>query len=259
MSEISTGDTENGSKGRRDVQRVWLVRHGLTQWNTQQRLCGQHDIPLSNTGKAQARWLASQLRDMPVTTVYTSDLGRARETAKLIASRRTAPVEVISSAAWREVAFGAWEGLTYAEIAVAFKDSLSFFADPELSAPPGGESLTDVLQRAQAALAEILHHISFSSTSDVVIVSHGGTLRGLLCTLLGMPLNRQWQLRLDPGSLSAVDLSRGDNGSLVTTLALLNSQRPPHIRRGVARVASDRPMRVDAVLTQQEMEPIRDA
>lgn len=259
MSEIPSGDTEDGSKRGRGVQRVWLVRHGLTPWNMQQRLCGQRDIPLSNTGKAQARWLASQLRDAPVTTVYTSDLSRARETAKLIATRRTAPVQVISSAAWREVAFGAWEGLTYAEIAEAFKDSLSFFADPEQSAPPGGESLTDVLHRAQSALAEVLQQHAFASSSDVVIVSHGGTLRGLLCTLLGMPLNRQWQLRLDPGSLSAVDLSPGENGSLVTTLALLNSQRPPHTRRGVTRVASVYPMRVDAVLTQQEMEPIRDA
>ena len=62
---------------------------------------------------------------------------------------------------------------------------------------------------------------------DIVIVSHGGTLRGLLCALLGISLSYQWQLRMDPGSLSAVDLSLDECGSPVATLALLNWQRSP--------------------------------
>jgi broad specificity phosphatase PhoE len=64
---------------------------------------------------------------------------------------------------------------------------------------------------------------------DVVIVSHGGPLRVLLCNLLGMPIQRQWQLRLDPGSLSAIDLLPVHQPSAPNAiLALLNVQRPTY-------------------------------
>lgn len=214
------------------MQRTWLVRHGLTEWNIQQRYCGHRNIPLSATGRAQARWLATQLRSIPVTAIYTSDLTRAQETAQIIATKRLSPVEVTVSPAWREIDFGAWEGLTYAEIATAFKDQPGFFTDPEHYSPPGGESLLNVLRRVQPALAEIIHNQSPTGGGDIVIVSHGGTLRALLCTLLGMPLSHQWRLRLDPGSLSAIDLSLGENGSLLGALTLLNFQRPHVWRRG---------------------------
>jgi alpha-ribazole phosphatase len=208
------------------VRRIWLVRHGLTAWNAQKRYCGHSDIPLAPAGRGQARWLASQLRGVPLRAIYSSDLARARATAEFIARGRPAPVEVAVSGAWREIAFGAWEGLTYAEIAGAFAQRLDFFTDPEHFAPPGGESLSDLLRRVQPALTGILQD-SFSGAGDIAIVSHGGTLRGLLCVLLGLPLRQQWQLRLDPGSLSAVDAVFVTGGPPVATLALLNWQRSP--------------------------------
>src|SRR5579859_5662720 len=204
------------------MQRAWLVRHGLTTWNIQQRFCGHSNIPLCAPGRAQAHRLASQLRCMPITAIYTSDLARAQETAQIIATHRPSPVEVIASPAWREINFGAWEGLTYSEIATTCKDQPGFFSDPAHHTPPGGESLTDVLRRVQPALAEIAHNSFSSGGGDIVIVSHGGTLRALLCVLLDMPLSSQWRLRLDPGSLSAIDLSPDENGSLLATLAMLN-------------------------------------
>ncbi len=228
------------------VQRIWLVRHGQTAWNEQGRFCGHTDISLSTVGRRQARTLASYLQRMPITTIYSSDLSRARETAEIIAARnvhrgnretarvsptRTVPQNVgetlavsqqpkiIISPLWREINFGAWEGLTYNEIATSFVDQLSFFTDPEHYAPPQGETLAEVLQRVIPALQAIMQH---DHKGEIVLVSHGGVLRGLLCVLLGMPLSSQWQLRIDTGSLSVIDVSLDEHGALLASLAGLN-------------------------------------
>jgi broad specificity phosphatase PhoE len=226
MVEAKTGVTTAKNSEGQNTRRLWLVRHGLTEWNAQQRFCGHSDIPLSAQGRVQARWLARQLQEEAIATLYTSDLVRARETAEIIASQSTPGLQLKVSAGWREIDFGAWEGLTYAEIAEQCQDQLGFFADPEQCSPPGGESLAHMLQRVHAELAAIACSGDSPMDGDVVIVSHGGPLRVLLCSILGMPFQRQWQLRLDPGSLSAIDLLPvGELGAPRAILALLNVQR----------------------------------
>ena len=236
------------------IQRIWLVRHGPTTWNVQQRFCGTTDIPLSPIGRRQARHIASQLRARPIVAIYSSDLLRAKETAEIIVQkingkggRKTAKVSptpnnlhigktlavslphptissrvVVASPVWREIAFGAWEGLTYNEIATTFPDQLGFFTDPEHIAPPEGETLHDVLQRVYPVLLAIVQQ---GHSGEIVIVSHGGILRGLLCSLLGMPLRNQWQLHIDTGSLSVIDVSLDEHGGLLASLVGLNVQQ----------------------------------
>src|SRR5215472_5236918 len=114
-SKISTTTAKRDEE--QNTRRIWLVRHGLTEWNTQQRFCGHSDVTLSAQGRVQARWLARRLQEEKISTIYSSDLSRARDTAEIIASRRTQAVPVKASPAWREIDFGAWEGLTYGEIA----------------------------------------------------------------------------------------------------------------------------------------------
>ncbi|HZU71039.1 MAG TPA: histidine phosphatase family protein [Ktedonobacteraceae bacterium] len=231
------------------------MRHGLTEWNIQQRYCGHSDIPLAAQGREQALWIAEQLQQASIVAIYASDLLRARETAEIIASRRTQVIQIKASAEWREMDFGAWEGLTYMQIVEQFKDHLAFFTDPEHHAPPHGESLFHLKRRVMDALSAMLHD-NASPPGDIVIVSHGGPLRILLCSLLGMSLSRQWQLRLDPGSISAIDLlpgseilrcaqndrplrhndpgtchsERSEESEPRATLALLNVQAPFSIR-----------------------------
>ena len=234
MVEAKTGATTAKNDEGQNTRRLWLVRHGLTAWNAQQRFCGHSDIPLSARGRVQAHWLAQLLQGEAISTMYTSDLVRARETAEIIASQRTQGLQVRVSAAWREIDFGAWEGLTYAEIAEQCQDQLGFFSDPEQCSPPGGESLAQMLQRIRAELAAIASSGDWTIEGDVVIVSHSGPLRVLLCSILGMPLERQWQLRLDPGSLSAIDLLPIEEPSAPRAiLALLNVQRSAHAGHSV--------------------------
>lgn len=210
------------------VRRLWLVRHGTTTWNLEQRFCGHHDIPLSERGRSQARWLARCLRLENIGAIYTSDLQRARETAQLIAERQPIAVPLHISPAWREMSFGDWEGLTYQQIAAAYSDELNFFTDPIHSTPPNGEPFLHLLQRVNSAFISLAR--SSATSGNVILVSHGGPLRTLLCSLLGMPFERQWQLRLDHGSLSAIDFVPAvDDVTTTVTLALLNVQTLPHI------------------------------
>lgn len=228
MGEETADSTTANSSQRPGTRRLWLVRHGLTEWNAQQRFCGHRDIPLSERGRGQAHWLAERLQEEMISAIYTSDLLRARETAVIIAYQRTPAVQIRVSDAWREIDFGAWEGLTYAQIAEQFKGQLDFFTDPESYSPPNGESLAHMQQRVKEALAAIADSDDLPA-GNVVIVSHGGPLRILLCNLLGMPIQRQWQLRLDHGSLSAIDLLPVHGSSAPQAiLALLNMQRPTY-------------------------------
>jgi len=212
-------------------RRLWLVRHGSTLWNSERRFCGHSDIPLSLEGRAQARWLARRLRAQPVTTIYTSDLLRAQQTAEIISAKILHPVQTEVTSSWREIAFGAWEGLTYEQIVQNYPANLDFFTDPISAAPVGGESLTTLALRVQQAFIPLAHAPSDPSAKDgdIVLVSHGGPLRVLLCLLLAMPLEQQWRLRLAPGSLSAIDfLPVIDDTMPIATLALFNAQRPVH-------------------------------
>ncbi len=250
MAEAKTRSTRAQSSEEQNTRRLWLVRHGLTDWNTQQRFCGHSGIPLSRRGRVQARWLARRLQDEAISAIYTSDLARTRETAEIIASQRAQAVPVKVSAAWREIDFGAWEGLTYAEIAEQCKDQLGFFTDPEQCSPPGGESLAHMLQRVRGELAAVACSDDLPMEGDVVIVSRGGPLRVLLGSVLGMPLERQWQLRLDPGSLSAIDLLPiGELSAPRAILALLNVQRPTragHAANSPISIRATRGIRAEA-------------
>jgi broad specificity phosphatase PhoE len=210
------------------TRRLWLVRHGATLWNSEQRFCGHSNVALSEQGYEQAHWLTEFLRSIPIRTIYASDLLRARQTAEMVAQPHP-QVSIQISEAWRELNFGLWEGLTYTQIAERFPDQLAFFTDPLHTSPPAGEAFSSLLQRVQTAFLALVHDAASQTDqhSDIVLVSHGGPLRVLLCCILRMPLERQWQLRLNPGSVSAVEfLPTTDEAIPDGTLTLLNVQSP---------------------------------
>ncbi len=204
------------------VQRLWLVRHGITAWNREKRLCGEHDIPLVAEGQMQADWVAQQLRSVPLAAIYTSNLSRAEQTAERIARQSLSSVAVVSSPAWREMSFGDWEGLNYTQIAQRFPEYLSFFTQPMQCTPPHGEPYSALLQRVKDAFELLVQAVAGNTMGDVVLVSHGGPLRVLLCWLLSVPFEQQWRLSLDHGSLSAIDFVPADDVLATVMLALFN-------------------------------------
>jgi len=183
------------------LTRLYLVRHGETVWNSEVRIQGHRDIPLSELGRRQARLLAQRLAAVALDAAYASDLQRAAQTAAVILAGR-------GLAAWpcpelREADFGRWEGLTYPEVTALFPaEQAARRRRPAEVAPTGGELLPDMLRRVQQMIAGVLGK---HPGGNVLVVSHGGPLRVLLGSLLGLGLESYWKMRVDNCSLSIVD------------------------------------------------------
>jgi broad specificity phosphatase PhoE len=144
--------------------------------------------------------------------LYTSDLQRAWETAEAIAEPHALPVH--AEPRLREMAFGHWEGLTYAEIQQREAQSLAAWERDQLhSAPPGGETLLQMTERVRAAYVDML--VAGQDTT-VGLVAHGGPLQLLLCLALGLPPQAYWQFAVSPASLS--ELWVYEQGAILTRL-----------------------------------------
>jgi len=178
--------------------RLLLMRHGETHWNASARFQGQSDVPLNTRGRRQAAALAATIAGESIHTLYASDLHRAWETAQAIAAitGRAAKPEP----RWREMSFGAWEGLTYSDIEQRDRRALTAWqADPHQVSPPGGETLTQLTHRVREAYDDMIcHHTGHT----VALVAHGGPIQVLLCLALGLPPHAHWQWMIEPGSIS---------------------------------------------------------
>jgi probable phosphoglycerate mutase len=145
------------------VTTLLLARHGETEWNLDGRWQGWADPPLNETGRAQARALAEQLRTTPFDAVYSSDLLRAHETAEIVAAPHGVPV--LADPELREIDVGSWSGLTKAEIDERF----------------GGERADgETREQHQARVLHAVEQIARRHTGErVLIVTHGGTMRAI--------------------------------------------------------------------------------
>ncbi|MEA2642757.1 MAG: hypothetical protein QOF51_4151 [Chloroflexota bacterium] len=211
------------------MTRVYLVRHGSTEWNESRRFQGHHDVPLSALGRAQAARVAIRLSVEPIDVGYSSDLLRAHETAQIIVGER--PIPIITDVRLRECCFGEWEGLRHDEIAVRDPELWeAYLGNPAENCPPGGESLNVLAERVAAgfrALAgapitpgeteEPSGWFAAGSTSPrgVLLASHGAALGVLLRALLGFDPGRERGLPIRPASLSIVELGPHGTEALV--------------------------------------------
>ncbi|NLI12682.1 alpha-ribazole phosphatase [Pelotomaculum propionicicum] len=191
--------------------RIYLVRHGETEWNTTMRYQGHTDIPLSDKGRLQAKLLAGRLAGQKFAGFFASDLKRAHETAQIISSLHGMEINTLPDL--RELNFGLWEGLSVKEINKAFpEESKRFWEKPLFVRIPGGETLHEMANRAVAAVKKIVER---HSGDNIVIVTHGGVIRSLVGTVLGMDLNKHWRLRLDNACLNIIDFPDWENGILM--------------------------------------------
>lgn len=152
-----------------------VIRHGETAWNRERRMQGTTDTPLSDVGRAQARALGRRLASRGFAALYSSDLSRARDTARAIAEHTGR--EVVADPRLQERRFGIFEGLIAAEIMSRYPEEHARFAsrDPEYEVP-GGESARGFTQRCLGCLAEIAER---HRGTEVVVVTHGLVLDSL--------------------------------------------------------------------------------
>ena len=201
--------------------RWFLVRHGETPWNDEGRAQGQSDTPLNARGRAQAALTGTRLMPLEFEAAYSSDLQRVVSTAEAIMAGRDLPLVKMKSL--REKAFGEWEGMTFEEVERNHPTMFRRLFDEDVDfAPPGGESDNDLYIRMQSAAKELLATHA-DSEGNILVVGHGGSLRGLITSLMDMPAEYMWRLRLSNCSVTVINTFRDDDsGASGAALELLN-------------------------------------
>ena len=185
---------------------LYLVRHGETQGNIDDKAQGQFDVPLTETGKIQANAVAERLSDVEFDAVYSSDLQRAVDTAKAITAHHL-ELRIQTRSLLREYYFGDYEDMPWDEVGKT---------DPQLYRGwknlrtridlkfPGGESMREAWERVGVVLSEILaNHDQGGET--ILIVGHGGSLQAVLAHLLNLPATQQWSFIFDNTSVTVVN------------------------------------------------------
>ena len=180
------------------MAKLYLIRHGETDYNNELRFQGQIDIPLNQKGIEQAEKVAEFLKDVPLQAIYSSSLQRALTTAEIIG--RSKGLEPQATDALREMSFGIWENMNSKDIQKKYaKEWKDFFAKPASTKIPQGESMSDVQKRAYPVVQQILDE---HPEGDVAFVAHGGIIRVLICTMLGLDLDRSWHLHVGNASVT---------------------------------------------------------
>lgn len=171
--------------------RLYMVRHGETDWNKARRIQGQVDIPLNEFGRHLAVETGKGLADVPFALCISSPLLRAEETARLILGGRDVPV--ILDPRIEEMAFGVWEGRCCSEegwnLPEEFRD---FFEAPErYRAPEGGEDFYMMRKRLEDFLEELYQRDDLKE-KNVLITTHGAALCGMLNVMKNKPVSEYW-------------------------------------------------------------------
>ena len=183
--------------------RLFLVRHAEALANPDLRYLGSQDDPLTARGQWQALQLAQAFAPLALAAVYTSPLTRAVATAQPMAEAHG--LSLIPYPRLVEAAMGTWEGLRRAEILARSADDAArhqqWEADPTC-APPGGESLAAVQARVVACVRDLAER---HAGAAVVLVSHVGPIKALLCTAMDVPLTTGQRLFLDSATVSVID------------------------------------------------------
>ncbi|HWR24246.1 MAG TPA: histidine phosphatase family protein [Feifaniaceae bacterium] len=189
-----------------------LMRHGQTEWNHTMRTQGRTDIPLDETGRAQAALAAERLKDARLDAVYASPLLRARQTAEAVAGPHGLPV--IEHPLLVERDFGIWEGEEFSALANKYPDALRLWReDPVACTPENAESLTDVLHRCTAFLEEL--RARHGEEETVLVVSHSIPLRLMVAHLIGLAPGHIHSLRMDNAAYTELLLREKYNTLLV--------------------------------------------
>lgn len=183
------------------MSRLLLVRHGITEFNSARRFAGYSDVELAAEGLRQVEKLHDRLAKEKIDAVYCSDLKRAVVTAEIISSGHD--VETVICPELREINYGVCEGLTFEEIGRSYPELWEAITNFSLELNfPGGESFKGFIARTSKFLDRLNKH---TEEQIILVVSHGGPLRTLVCELLGIDQSHWRQLRCDNASLTIVE------------------------------------------------------
>ncbi len=184
--------------------RIFLIRHGETNWNKEGRFQGQIDIPLNENGKDQANKTFEYLRKISFNKAFSSSMHRPYETAQIILqNNKDLKIEKIDSLV--EISHGLWEGKLEAEIREKWPNLLKNWHDkPEEVIMPEGESIKDVSERSVEAFEKIC--LSQKDNDLSLLVAHDAVNKTLICNMLGINYSNIWMIKQGNGGITIIDL-----------------------------------------------------
>jgi alpha-ribazole phosphatase len=189
------------------MSRLLLVRHGDTEFNNDRRFLGYSDVGLSPVGERQVECLHNYLHGEKINAIYASDLSRTTRTADVLNAERNLQINLCPEL--REMNYGVCEGLTLGEIKQTYPDvakgCVNFTLDLEF---PEGENFQEFIARTIHFTDRLKPH---TPSDTILVISHNGPLRVLICHFLGIGMEHWWQIHLDTASLSIVDIQPKGN------------------------------------------------
>lgn len=169
---------------------LYIIRHGETVWNKENRLQGTNDIDLNENGREKAILLGDKIDSVPFDKIYVSPLIRAYETACLIRGRRN--IQIIRDNRLREISFGEMEGRCYDEVIDEKCPFNYFFTNPAKYVPPkNAESLESLCLRTKEFIVKEIEP-QYNSANRIMIVAHGALNKGLMCYLENNDIAHFW-------------------------------------------------------------------
>lgn len=183
------------------MTRVYLVRHGETEWNSISKIQGRTDTELSDAGIKQAKLLAGRLAGENIDFIYSSSLKRALKTAEIIAEYKRCTV--VKSDEYHEICLGPWEGMTINEIKEKYGEHFRVYKeDPANFKLPGAETFMELMERTYGAIRDI---VSSHKGSNILVVSHGTAIKAAIIKILGIDIINYSKFRIENASISIID------------------------------------------------------
>ncbi len=186
---------------------LYLVRHGETDYNAANRYQGHMQIELNRKGHLQAALVCQRLRQYNnATAIYSSDLVRCLQTITPLA--QALQMHVTPLVDLREIDVGLWEHLTIPEISEAFPTNYaSYQQSPGDTVHMGGESYRQLQTRAMRAIHQIMSQ--HQDGDHIVISTHGGTIRAIVCAIIGLDINLYNKLWVMNCALTTISVTHG--------------------------------------------------
>lgn len=190
---------------------LYIVRHGQTIDNIEHRIQGHTDSPLTQLGIQQAQAIARRLADERFAAIYSSDLGRAAQTAQVIVNAQNPQQQINATALLRELHLGLAQGLTRKEYEQKRPQEYALWiSDSVKHRPAQAESIADAVNRASGFIESVLN--KHDDGDKLCVVAHGGSIRAMLISALDLPHDCHRKLSTSNTGLTILEV--GDNPRL---------------------------------------------
>lgn len=185
------------------MTKLYLVRHGETEWNKASKIQGKTDTELSAEGIEQAHKLAKRLSNEDINLIFSSSLKRALRTAEIIKEYKSC--RIVKSDKYHEICLGPWEGMTINEIEEKYSEHFRVYReDPANFKLPGAETFLDLTERTYN---EIINIVNKYDDKNILLVSHGTTIKAAIIKILGIDIINYNKFRIDNASISIIGFS----------------------------------------------------